>query len=146
MIWYHFIRPIISTCLHTKIYVLNQQMVPFTLNIHRMWYCYVLVLTLQESGEIGQNQANGRLQEDLMRVASPKMRVASKPKATCDATLTPHLKTRWCESHPPDTSRINCCRPIQIQPDKPQVRSVAYIRRSYARISRAFSPFTFQNT
>jgi len=44
-----------------------------------MWYCCVLVLTLQESGEIGRNQARLGVQETTMRVASDPMRVASDP-------------------------------------------------------------------
>jgi len=39
-----------------KIHVLNQQIVPFTLNISRIGYCYALVLTLQVSGEIRQDE------------------------------------------------------------------------------------------
>jgi len=62
------------------------------------------------------------------------VRVASKPKATCDATLT---ALSW---RPSDASRINCCRPVQIKSDKPKVNSVAYIRRSYARIRELLPP------
>ena len=58
---------------------------------------------------------------------------ASRIQAQSDLRCDPHcslLKTIWCESHPVDASRINCCRPIQIRPNKLQVRSNAYIKRS----------------
>jgi hypothetical protein len=113
-----------------------------------MWYCCVLVLTLQESGEIGQNQANNRLQEDLMRVAplmmrvAPlMMRVASKAKATCDATLIPAIATHMMRVAS-SLKRVASLLAAQFKfsPISPsQIHSIAYISRSLARISGVFS-------
>ena len=85
-----------------KTHVLNHETVLFTLNIHRMWYCCVLVLTLQETGEIGRNQGNywilrlcTRPSSHLTRVASDLTRVASN--LTLVASTFPDSKTeaRW---------------------------------------------------
>ena len=68
-----------------KTHVLNHQTVLFTLNIHRMWYCCVLVHFAgngRNQTKSGENQTSGRTPESLTRVAPYPTRVASRPVAT----------------------------------------------------------------
>ena len=53
--WCLVIWPINPTNFHTKIYVLNHQVVSISLNIYRMWYCCVFILILQKTAKSGKN-------------------------------------------------------------------------------------------
>ena len=83
-----------------KTHVLNHQTVLFTLNIHRMWYCCVLVHYCRKqakSGEIEQNQPSLELSRELHRCTRESHQC---PRESHQCTRESHQCSRQAQKRP----------------------------------------------
>ena len=117
-----------------KTHVLNHQIVLFTLNIYRMWYCCVLVCFAGNRRNRAKIRQVAQLWSPWRESHRPLRESHQHPLRPLDATLTDHhshpstrVASTWCES------RHNIAARPRKGPLKAQGVWKVYLRRSLLR-------------